>query len=1333
MKRLMLLVLLVAGVCLPSFATDEITIYNFDKIKTPKMALTINNFDPQEGFSVSNEYFSDFVNQSAQAKGGVFDFNDNKSPISIYNVQFENNKSTGSMFALGGAIFSSASDVSISNTIFNGNAASSTDGASLGGAIFADGAAFQSAKMLIENTDFKNNFASGGKDQNSGGAIAIQYYSDITINNSNFTNNYVASPENNQSTSFALGGAIAASKFLSPIGPNYNAKQHLTIKNSTFDNNYITSNQKAYGGAIGAANPDNTVYAIDLDITNTTFTNNHIIGGTASKGGAIATVYNYAPSSNVEMNILNSLFENNYLQGSADGRGGAIYSQLSTMKIENTDFINNKIEDCNIAYGGAISTVGSDMTFKNSNFIGNSVSGTSAFGGAIFFQGNGTSYLGMLNLIADGEDVEFTGNTANGKSDAIYAGANSRLNINAAEGNKVIFNDSISSSSNNVIMNINQNIAGKPTGGGLILNANMDGYVGEVNLYGGTIILGENGGLFNNSSKFTSNDGSTLDLRNGKISQSNFNNLVLNGTTNLKIDADLQAKTTDTFNVTTNSGSGSIHIADIDLINEMSDSDSRVESDVIIGGSSISTTLDKTLSTIFTQTSKYDVAINGNTLSFDKSGYSGGLVGAVETGGDRQFQMSGEEIVTGWNAAGNQMQGDNLVIKGNHNSIVGVDTVGVELSNSQNLLINCVGSTDKNNNIENAWSGFSSENGGAINNLGGIVTIIDSVIAGNQAENNGGAINNESGTVNIIADGNNVIFANNTANNQSNAIHTDGGTINLNASADKAIIFNDKITSEGINGLININGESSTVGTLENAPTGGTVVLNNDMSGYKGDVNLHHGTIKVGTNGTFFAPENFNIYGCSIDFANGVVQNANLGNLTISQQVDLMVDADLARGTMDTISASNVISDAGKIHISNINLLSDAVGDYTKIQFTDSSLKDTVVYDGGKVSYSPIFKYNVAYDQNTGNFDFMRFGGGTNTSERYNPAVLVAPVAAQIGSYLNQLNSYDIAFNNVDMYMLMTKEQRQTLKLRNKAAAANGNITFSPLTSQFDSKGLWFKPYSTFENVPLKNGPNVSNVSYGSYFGGDSELKELGHGWDGMFSVYAGYNGSHQTFNHNSIYQNGGLLGATGVAYKGNFFSALTANVGANSGNANTMFGSDYFTMLTAGIASKSGYNWQLADGKFIVQPNFLMSYSFVNTFNYTNAAGVSISSDPINAIQIAPGVRFIGNLKHGWQPYLGVTMVWNIIDETKFQANNVALPQMSIKPYISYGVGLQKRAGERFIGFVQAMINNGGRNGVSLSFGLRWAIGKDPKKTEHRMTKQVFKTPVQLNLSCAR
>ena len=323
---------------------------------------------------------------------------------------------------------------------------------------------------------------------------------------------------------------------------------------------------------------------------------------------------------------------------------------------------------------------------------------------------------------------------------------------------------------------------------------------------------------------------------------------------------------------------------------------------------------------------------------------------------------------------------------------------------------------------------------------------------------------------------------------------------------------------------------------------------------------------------------------------------------------------------------------------------------------------------------------------------------------------MVGPVAAQLGGYFNQLNAYDQAFANMDMTMLMTKEQRQALKMYNKYAlgkkAPVGDVPSTSGTVPEESAGLWARPYSSFENVDLKNGPNVSNVMFGSFFGGDTSIKELGHGFDGIFSVYAGYNGSHQVYNGNSLWQNGGTVGLTGTLYKGNWFGGWTVAGGLSGVDANTMYGSEDFMLWSAGTAIKTGYNWELMEGKFIIQPHYLMSYTFVDTQNYTNAAGYRISSDPLNAIQLVPGLKFIGNLKNGWQPYLGVDFVWNIMDKTKFSAAETSLPQLSVKPYVQYGLGVQKRWGDRFTGYLQAMFRNGGRNGVIFSAGFRSSFG---------------------------
>ena len=69
--------------------------------------------------------------------------------------------------------------------------------------------------------------------------------------------------------------------------------------------------------------------------------------------------------------------------------------------------------------------------------------------------------------------------------------------------------------------------------------------------------------------------------------------------------------------------------------------------------------------------------------------------------------------------------------------------------------------------------------------------------------------------------------------------------------------------------------------------------------------------------------------------------------------------------------------------------------------------------------------------------------------------------------------------------------------------------------------------------------------------------------------------------------------------------------------------------------------------------------------------------------------------------------MVWNLLDKSKVTANDIRLPEMSIKPYVQYGVGIQKRFNDSFLAFGQAMIHNGGRNGISLTAGLRWQVGR--------------------------
>lgn len=142
-------------------------------------------------------------------------------------------------------------------------------------------------------------------------------------------------------------------------------------------------------------------------------------------------------------------------------------------------------------------------------------------------------------------------------------------------------------------------------------------------------------------------------------------------------------------------------------------------------------------------------------------------------------------------------------------------------------------------------------------------------------------------------------------------------------------------------------------------------------------------------------------------------------------------------------------------------------------------------------------------------------------------------------------------------------------------------------------------------------------------------------------------------------------------------------------------------------------YNIEFKEGKFIIQPSLLLSYTFVNTFDYTNGAGVKIDSNPLHAFQISPNVRFALNSKNGWQPYLTFGMNWNIMNSLEVMANAAELPSLSIKPYFQYGLGLQKTVNDNFTAYAQVLLRNGGRNGIAAHAGMKYLFGHESRLKE--------------------
>lgn len=586
------------------------------------------------------------------------------------------------------------------------------------------------------------------------------------------------------------------------------------------------------------------------------------------------------------------------------------------------------------------------------------------------------------------------------------------------------------------------------------------------------------------------------------------------------------------------------------------------------------------------------------------------------------------------------------------------------------------------------------------------LVIKNSNLTGNYTEApdaKGGALYSEDATVKILTDnGKTTYISGNYAKIgdtiDENAIYLDKGELIFDVQNGSSIVLNDNVN--GINYSTYIIGDKDS-----------TFVLNNSIKNAE-QVNLID-TNLVMTKEDWLNGNDLYLHSGTVNLINNTVGTMTPEILGISGDTNILVDVDLANETMDKISANDYAAHNGNLIVSGMNLLSDSKGDKTEIFFAEQGLKDNVLNGTGELpdkyqtAYTPIYKYKVNYDNRDdgGYFVFDRFGGG-NSSESYNPSVLSTPVATQAGGQSVVNETVRFAFQHMDMFSQMPLSARIAYINKNRYAISEGVPQYNSELEYLD-KGYWVKPFTSFEKINLNHGPDVDAITYGTLVGFDGKFRELKHGWYNVQSIYGGYTGSQMSYSGVDTSFNGGIAGLTETFYKGNFFTALTATAGGGAGTSSTMYGNEDYTMLMGGIGSKSGYNFEFKDGKYILQPIMFMNYSFVNTFDYTNAAGVRIKSDPLHTFQLNPQMKFIANLQNGWQPYASVGVVWNVLNISKVRANEVILPKMSVDPYVEYGVGLQRNWKDRFTGFAQAMVRNGGRNGVALTFGFRWAIGK--------------------------
>jgi len=1256
--------------------------------------LYINNKD-------DNTLLTRFTSNSAVNGGAVYAGRD----LEIYNTQFVSNSATS-----GGAICLAAysnTDGEDENTSLISASRFERNTASVGGAIYNagklsldgdyfdgnravnGGAVYNSGTFNITNSEFKNtkkytmNYGgylynvgdltstkttyTGGR-ANIGGAVANtsvgSWYYQLRGNLTSKENTY----ENNQAV---YGGAI------------FNNGESLTSEKDTFNNNTASTggavyngseatftdsnfkdNKSAYGGAMfnaGTLNIKGGTYNLNDGYYGGVIFSQGDARTSKDKDGKETTKVTYA-----NVNINGGTFKDN------KGRicGGAIMAINSKTTIEDAIFQNNSTS----MSGGAIYTVsGNDvLTINGSTFTGNK---TDNDGGAIFNSGELRINYKEKSADSDTKATSETGTATETTTETTTDTADDTTKSTGEETGETT-PDKPAQESKTTAFESNRGVFG-----GAICNIKT-AYINNA-VFKNNIAERMGGAVYNDNKATMDIANSTFTENNAKYGGAIYNEyiLTLGEKQEKEIEENGEKKTVITvvgfdkdtqnniFTSNTATSGGALYNDNNTFISGAQFSQNTAKEH----GGAIYSTYNLTL---------MNTNFDGNSAKYGGAvSIANGSIGGLYTSEFRNNTATyGGAVYIGEKA---DVTSSNLLFDGNGSN----DNKTTRYGGAVYVV--------RNGKFEISTSGFQNNKanyGGAIYaERDSVVTIIDTDFVNNTATMQGGAIYADRGSdVTVQATARDVLFEGNNAGGKANAIHLNSANLNFDAQNGHKITLKDKVSGIGTittagNFTIDKNTQIEAGSNITIKAQSGAVNVNNESSMDNANLQMNGLT--------------------KLNIANNKVGTLSLKNLALADNTttNIAIDADLKAVKVDNITAETR-EGTGTLNVEKVNLTSNSKKAISlNLGKSVSSVTATTAQ-----TREATYKLKEVVDPETGLIRMVAYG------QKAKACTLAAPVAAQLGGYLTQINSYDQAFANMDMDMLKPRAVREAdmglsnPKFANRyASSAYGYTDYTDNGMSYNSKGLWTRPYATFERVNLSGGPKVSNIGYGNFFGGDFGYKQLSNGWSRQLSAYIGYNGSNQDFKGQSIDQNGGTIGITEVWYKNNFFTGLTMNVGANSANASTDLGNENFPMLMAGIASKTGYNFEFKHGRFIIQPSVLLSYSFVHTFSHDNGLGNKVGSSPLHAIQVAPGLKFIWNLKNGWQPYLGVNMRWNIIDKTHFSLRDVSIPDMSIDPYVEYGLGVQRKWGERFTGYGQAMIRNGGRNGVMLSFGFRWAIGK--------------------------
>ncbi len=527
----------------------------------------------------------------------------------------------------------------------------------------------------------------------------------------------------------------------------------------------------------------------------------------------------------------------------------------------------------------------------------------------------------------------------------------------------------------------------------------------------------------------------------------------------------------------------------------------------------------------------------------------------------------------------------------------------------------------------------------------------------------------------LVLNGNSLTLDGNGANISGN------GSIDLNGN--ELALRETTITDVSIdvnNGELNLYDDTTLNTTITGTGTtniNGNVFVNSDMSGFSGVTNLNSGTLSFNANPVEFFGD-FNVLGAStLDIANNDAQIFDTASWNLGATLNTIIDVDLVAKSADSFLNTSLLSDF--INITGFNILTDRT-DSTTISVSDDT-------GGGKFSIDslltiangPIYQYTVDSSKLLSDGE-ITFNGPSG----YNPTILMGSVMSQV--------------NTISQMHIM--EQSLTNFMNNGKDGVWGNAFYNSVYEK-TSPAFWTKAYGFTETADLGYNIETDGQYYGALFGVDTPSMCSGDCLDTLFTAYAGYYGSNQSYDGGDLKEDGFVAGIRAALLKTRTYSVFSAHYATGEFNATTPFGTEDAQTKTFGLSNKTGYNMWIKYKKTSLQPILNISYLQTTRSDYVTAAGINITEEKLNTLQLGTELRLTHYFENDWHGYTSVGYNWNNKDGNDVYANNALLSDLEIGSYMTYKLGGQKNFNNRAKGYIELEGLTGDRLGVGGKVGF--------------------------------